>query len=180
MRISKEANAKYAREWRKKNIDKSRLSVKRYYESHKELVKARNDANSEGRHAKQKEWREKNTEHRRLCQLWRLHNDPDFRLAHNLRRRFKYAMKSVNTMAKTSAFWGCKFDELKHHIESQFTDGMNWQNYGKWHVDHIRPVASFDLGDLEQVRQCFNYHNLRPLWAGENLRKSSKWRPECA
>ena len=61
------------------------------------------------------------------------------------------------------------------HLEAQFKPGMTWDNYGLkgWHVDHIRPCASFDLRDPEQQRRCFHYTNLQPLWAEENLKKGS-------
>ena len=74
---------------------------------------------------------------------------------------------------------GCTIERLRNHLEAQFTDGMSWENYGKngWHVDHIRPCASFDLTDPEQQRQCFHYTNLQPLWATDNMRKSAKWQP---
>jgi hypothetical protein len=51
---------------------------------------------------------------------------------------------------------------------------MSWKNYGKWHIDHIRPCSSFDLSDPQQQRTCFNYSNLQPLWAKDNLNKSNK------
>lgn len=54
---------------------------------------------------------------------------------------------------------------------------MSWDNYGLrgWHIDHIRPVASFDLTDEKQLYECFNYKNTQPLWAEDNLKKGSKW-----
>lgn len=52
---------------------------------------------------------------------------------------------------------------------------MTWQNYGQWHVDHIRPCASFDLSKPEEQRACFHYANLQPLWGEENLRKTSHY-----
>lgn len=46
---------------------------------------------------------------------------------------------------------------------------MTMQNYGSvWDIDHIRPIASFNLRDTDQVRQCFHYTNLQPLWIVEN------------
>ena len=48
---------------------------------------------------------------------------------------------------------------------------MSWDNYGDWHIDHIIPCAAFDLTDIEQQKKCFNYKNLQPLWAEENLKK---------
>ena len=65
---------------------------------------------------------------------------------------------------------GCSPEELKAHLESLFTEGMTWENYGKdgWHVDHIRPICSFTAEEWEQVN---HYTNLRPLWAEDNLAK---------
>lgn len=62
--------------------------------------------------------------------------------------------------------------------EESFLDGMNWGNYGApkgWHVDHIRPCASFNLSDPEQQGECFHYTNLQPLWAKDNIKKQSWW-----
>lgn len=71
---------------------------------------------------------------------------------------------------------GYTTDELRSHIESLFLEGMNWENWGAWHIDHIRPVSSFPSGTpLTEINAL---SNLRPLWAPENLRKSSKWRNE--
>ena len=78
-------------------------------------------------------------------------------------------VKSASTMELVS----CSIDKLKQHLESKFTDGMNWDNYGEWHVDHIKPCASFDLSDPDQQRQCFHYTNLQPLWEKDNLKKGS-------
>ena len=55
---------------------------------------------------------------------------------------------------------------------------MSWENMGEWHLDHIRPCASFDLTDPDQQRQCFHYSNLQPLWASDNLSKRHSWEPE--
>ena len=56
---------------------------------------------------------------------------------------------------------------------------MNWLNYGRhgWHVDHIRPCASFDLSKPSEQKKCFNYKNLQPLWEEDNLAKSDKYNP---
>jgi len=96
----------------------------------------------------------------------------------NLRNRIYYALSSCG-VCKTQAsadLIGCTAEELRQHLQAQFTDGMGWDNYGRdgWHIDHIRPCASFDLADLEQQRQCFHYSNLQPLWAADNIRKGAK------
>lgn len=74
---------------------------------------------------------------------------------------------------------GCSPEFFKRHIESQFQEGMSWENQGKggWHLDHIIPCDYFDLSDPEQQKICFNYKNLQPLWERDNLSKSNKLPP---
>jgi len=71
---------------------------------------------------------------------------------------------------------GCTIDELRTHLETRFSDGMSWNNWtlDGWHIDHIIPLAFFDLTDPEQVKIACHYTNLQPLWAEENLRKSGR------
>ncbi len=64
---------------------------------------------------------------------------------------------------------------LWEYLEKQFKTRMTRDNYGKWHMDHKIPCASFDLSDPEQQRRCFHYTNLQPLWARENCRKKASW-----
>ena len=71
----------------------------------------------------------------------------------------------------------CQAQDLKEHFESLFTDYMSWDNQGEWHVDHIRPCASFDLNDKDQWMVCFNWRNLQPLWQSENTRKQDNYTP---
>ena len=69
---------------------------------------------------------------------------------------------------------GCSLEQLKRHLEDQFISGMVWENYGKWHIDHIKPLVSFDLTDRKQLIDACHYTNLQPLWVEDNLRKGSK------
>jgi hypothetical protein len=66
-------------------------------------------------------------------------------------------------------------EELKDHLESLFTEGMTWDNYGwdGWWVDHIIPRDSFDMNDPEQIRECWQLSNLQPLWKEDNLAKGN-------
>jgi hypothetical protein len=68
-------------------------------------------------------------------------------------------------------------EELIKHIESMFKDGMTWDNYGRngWHIDHIKPLASFDITKEGWVKEAFSLSNLQPLWAKDNLVKGSKY-----
>jgi hypothetical protein len=80
--------------------------------------------------------------------------------------------KSFSKGSKTNEILGCTFEELKIHIESLFYEGMNWDNYGEWHIDHIMPASMAKTYD--EVVRLNHYKNLRPMWASDNLRKSDK------
>ena len=101
---------------------------------------------------------------------------PNVRLACSLRTRVSSALRGARKAAGTSQLIGCSLEDLREHLESQFKPGMSWENhnYRGWHVDHVRPLASFDLTDPEQQRQAFRYSNLQPLWMRENLSKGAK------
>jgi len=71
-------------------------------------------------------------------------------------------------------FLGCNRDQLLKHLESLFVDGMGWHNRNLWHIDHIIPVSHFNHNNDDEVQKCWNYMNLRPLWAHLNLKKSNK------
>lgn len=74
---------------------------------------------------------------------------------------------------------GCSLEFLKSHLEKQFDDKMTWDNYGNfWHIDHVRPIASFDLSLEEEQKKCFNWRNLQPLEGKENIRKGAKILPQ--
>lgn len=118
-------------------------------------------------------------EYHRNYMAERASKDMDFRLRGSLRARVRSAIyadcgrKAVRTMELI----GCSIKHLRAHLEQQFTDGMSWDNYGDWHIDHIKPCAAFDLADPEQQRECFHYTNLQPLWAVDNLRKGATYEP---
>lgn len=103
----------------------------------------------------------------------RVRSEPMNKIANNIRRRLRdYTRSRGCTFIQLI---GCTASDLRRHLEIQMDSGMGWHNYGKWHVDHIRPLASFDLRDPAQVREANHYTNLRPLWAVDNLRKGARW-----
>ena len=102
------------------------------------------------------------------------YNNPLHKMACCLRSRLRDALKNLKKSKSTEKLVGCSFQELKKYIESKFEFGMNWENYGKWHMDHIRPCSSFDLSKEEGQQACFNFKNLQPLWAKDNLIKGCK------
>jgi hypothetical protein len=97
--------------------------------------------------------------------------NPLVKLKRNLRRRLHHVLAGTNKAASTMELIGCTIDELRSHLEGQFTALMSWDNYGPygWHVDHRQPCYTFDLTDPDQQRVCFHFSNLRPLWWLENV-----------
>lgn len=100
--------------------------------------------------------------------------DINYRIGQRLRVRVYHALKGKTKSIKTLTLLGCSIEQLKQHLELQFTEGMSWDNYGKWHIDHIKPCDSFNLENQEEQLKCFHYTNLQPLWAKDNLSKSNK------
>jgi len=100
--------------------------------------------------------------------------NPQVRLRRRVKNALKDAMDGAERMLITKDIIGCSMKELKEHLESLFQPGMSWDNHGKWHIDHIIPKSLFDHTDETQLKLCWNYTNLQPLWAPDNLRKGAK------
>lgn len=111
--------------------------------------------------------------------LARRKSDPVYRIKEIIRAGIWAAIKGKKK-SRTVDLVGCSISELKLYLEKKFLNGMSWDNYGLfgWHIDHIRPCASFDLSDLAQQKQCFHYSNLQPLWWQDNLSKNDTWYPD--
>lgn len=99
--------------------------------------------------------------------------DISFKLKANLRTRLGQAIRNNQKSGSAIDDLGCSIEELKKHLELQFKEGMNWDNWTRdgWHIDHIKSLASFDLTDEEQFKQAVHYTNLQPMWAKDNLKK---------
>jgi len=119
--------------------------------------------------------KQRHNERKRKRDKERRKTDTQYKLKKNLRKRLRDALQGNSKSAPTLKLLGCTVEYLKNHLESQFTEGMGWDNYGfyGWHIDHIIPIDSFDLTDPAQQRECFHFSNLQPLWAEDNLIKGS-------
>ncbi len=109
-----------------------------------------------------------------LQKVKRRQSDPLFKLSWNLRVRTRMAFKNKkwHKGGGTEKLLGTSFKISKQHIEEKFTKGMSWENYGKWHIDHIVPLASAKTE--EELRLLCHYTNLQPLWAIDNIKKGKK------
>lgn len=176
-----EANRKRWLDWANKNRDRIRAVGLAWRERNREHVNASSrkwaSANLPKRRAVNQAWRENNEEERKRIAreyMKRRYEDPTFRLRHLSRNRIHRALaygKGAKS-ARTHELIGCSVEQLRAHLEAKFQPGMSWENYGPvWHVDHVRPCASFDLSDPVQQRACFHFSNLQPLFAEDNIRK---------
>lgn len=108
----------------------------------------------------------------RARSAYRRKTDPLYKLKNNYRNRLYDFYRGVNRSKKSEEILGLSWVEFKQYLESKFIEGMTWENYGKWHIDHIIPLAS--AKNAKELEKLFYYTNCQPLWAKENLRKGDK------
>lgn len=186
--INKNWHFSHYKEYRKKNIEKIRSQDRKYkkeeYARDPEKFRKRRieyrkkDPEKYKRLSRESYQRNRENNVRRSVENVRkkLKTDPVFKMEHRLRTRMWLAVKGKRDSKCIRNYVGCDINKLKEHLESQFTEGMSWNNYGYrgWHIDHIKPCASFDLSNDSEVKECFHYSNLQPLWFKDNLTKGSR------
>jgi len=168
--------------WYLKNKERLIEIHKNYYESHKEQI-LKNCKDYVNKHKEktaiyQKVYREINKkklqiQHDKRREI-RLKTDINYQIKYNLRVRLYKALHRKQKSKTTIQLLGCSIEQLKQHLENQFTKEMSWSNYGEWEIDHIKPCASFDLSIPEEQARCFHYTNLQPLWEKENIDKGKR------
>jgi len=141
----------------------------------KRRLQAQEPQMKEHRRILERMWRENNREHYNRYFHDYYERYPIKKVARNLRNRLYKLLKGEISSLHTKDLVGCSLEFLKQHLESQFKDGMTWDNYGIWHVDHIRPCESFDFRMAEEQKKCFFWTNLQPLWGPENISKNAKY-----
>ena len=160
---------------------------KRYESKHKEkrdsYKKEWSEKNREHLREYHSKWREENreplNEYKRIYEKTKKDSDPSYRLASYTRTAIYTCLKerNINKYKNTFDLLPYTLEELIYRLESQFKDGMTWENYGQWHVDHIKPMSSFVFENPEdkQFQECWSLTNLQPLWGIDNLSKGSRY-----
>lgn len=156
----------YGKRYRKDHAEEKRQYGKQWRKDNPEYNKQYNKQYG-------KQYRKDHTEEKRQYLNNRKKTDINFKLGCYLRTRLYIAIKRNFKSGSAVRDLGCSIPELKLHLESQFQPGMTWDNYGKWHIDHINPLVTFDLTDREQLLDAVHFTNLQPLWASENLHKGA-------
>jgi hypothetical protein len=153
-----------------------KASYKRNAEKHKEKKsiyhKEWQKENREKLNLYHKEWREKNIdrhrENKRTYEKNRKATDPLYKLISNFRTAIYIVLKE-NNLQKYGHYFdvlGYTPEQLIEHLGKQFNNGMNWDNYGEWHIDHIKPISSFifESSDDDEFKKCWSLENLQPMW----------------
>lgn len=99
------------------------------------------------------------------------------RISFNMSRMVRASLSSGKDGCSWEKLVGYNLSDLKNHLELLFKDGMSWDNYGKWHIDHKKPVSKFNIvsSECDDFKICWSLNNLQPLWSGDNIRKSNKY-----
>lgn len=165
---------KSSREYKRKNKEKIHKKNKEYFEKNRELNKIKCREYKIKNPSWFKNWQKKN-ESKRKKYLKKYNQKSLIRVKNSLRSRINYLMNNEeNINPRTLDLLGCKYDFLISHLESKFTTGMSWENYGYygWHIDHIIPLSSAKT--VEELKSLYHYSNLQPLWSRDNLSKGNK------
>lgn len=159
----------------KRYRDKNKEKLDEYYKDWaNDNKKHLRDAHTDWRNAN----REKVRKWARDYERTRRAEDPRYRLIARTRTSVSTCLKERNIAKKSATFvlLGYTIEDLMMHLESLFTEGMTWDNYGEWHVDHKRPMTSFNFETTEdpEFHECWKLDNLQPLWGPDNLSKGTK------
>jgi len=181
----------YGKQYRKDNPEAIRAGINAWRETnleqHQESEKRWREDNKEHKSATDKIWREANKQHVRVTQNEYIRRksstNPCFKIARALRHRVNEALKTGQKKGGSAVRdLGCSIEEFKAYLESQFYPNpetgemMTWDNHTVrgWHIDHKKPLSSFDLTDRAQFLDAAHYTNQQPLWWRDNIVKGDK------
>ena len=164
--LNKEYIEIYRKNYYKINKEYIKKISKKYKEENKDKIKKYN-----------KNYKELNREKIKQYEYNRLNTNKFYKFSHNVRNLISNSFKRGNNKfiknSKTEIILGCTIEEFRLYIENKFIDDMTLENYGKWHLDHIKPLAL--ATNEEEIIKLNHYTNFQPLWAEDNLIKGSKY-----
>lgn len=179
----------YSKEYHSKNYpqlkERMKERAREYYYENKNNPEYKKEVNrrvrksyykhQQKRLAATKEWHSNNRDAVNERKRNRYAKNIQHKMAELLRTRLRKCLKGNSKISSTLEYLGCSLEELQNHLESQFQEGMTWDNWTieGWHIDHIKPLASFDLSKEEDIYAACHYTNLQPLWSEENIRKGA-------
>lgn len=181
--------------WRNNNKEKKKIIDRNYYDKNKDKIKKRSkkwylDNIEHVKEVKRKyncnnfekmknvkiKWRNNNKE--KMKQYFKDYflNNINQRIRKNYGTRLRQSIKKEKN---TIHYCYCELNYLIKWLEYQFDKNMNWNNYGEyWHIDHVKPVSSFNFENNNEIIECFKWTNLQPLEKIENIKKYNKIYPD--
>lgn len=181
---NKELVKKNVKDYRNNNLDKTKEQVKKYYmKNRSELLEYKKQYHKENKEHLSElnlKYRENNKESINECKRKYISNkrknDSLFRLKECISKLISQSLKNKGFKKeyRSEEVLGCKISEFKIYIEDMFLEGMSWENYGEWHLDHKTPV-SWGKNEYE-IYELNHYTNFQPLWAFDNLSKGNRWK----
>lgn len=166
--IAKRKNAIRAHKWYFNNRQKSLETHKTYRSNNSEKLKV---------------YKCRKNNRKKINQYFRDRKQRDvyFKLSKSLRDRARQAIKNRKNYDSYINLLGCTLNQFECFIESKWQTGMTWSNWSLtgWHLDHVKPIKEFDLNNPEEIKDCFHYTNIQPLFAKENFEKGDKWDEYC-
>jgi len=192
----KECKAISDKTYRESNIQKIKAKSIEYYQEHKEVIKERTktwyhshleqskeskalyyQTNREKMDIAKKQWHEENKDKMKAWANSYMQNryrvDINYRIKSIMNKRIRDYIRSKTK--PTLEFLGCSMEYFKNWTEYQFDENMNWKNMGSyWHFDHVKPCSSFDFSSENDILECYQWTNIRPLEAIQNISKGSK------
>ena len=161
-------NRESSRQWSLTHPEKGKKTKREWYEKNRDesIKRTRDWVNNNC---------ERSREYFRIRQA-KLQSTPRGNLDSRMSRAINHALKGRKSGRKWEFLVDYTVDELRKHLEAQFTAGMCWGNIGAWHIDHIIPISAFNFQshDDPDFKQCWSLKNLRPLWATDNIKKHNK------
>lgn len=157
---NKNSIQEYHKNYFQKNKDIIKLKTQEYYIKNKENILIRTSnyrkSNKDWYNKYKKEYRNKN------------------KIISNIRRGIWGCLKGKQKKSSSIEYIGCSIEKFKEHLQFKFQEGMSFENYGQWHIDHIKPLCSFNFNDADiesELKIAWHYTNLQPLWSFDNLSK---------
>lgn len=153
---------------------------KNYYKNNSEQINERNriyrESNIGRERERSKSWRKRNPNYQRNYQRNRYATDHIFKLGVAMRKNLHRTLKLLNTPkeGKSHKMIGYSPMDLCLHIEKYMLEGMSWDNYGEWHIDHMYSIDRFIRDGISDPAIINALDNLRPMWAEDNLSKGNK------
>ena len=197
--LNKKERAEYNKKWQQNNPEK----VKGYRKNNKKIIKIQHQIyyqeNKKEKVKQSNQWRKDNPEyskiyretHKKEIIEYRQNNKKKINKQQKQKRKtnLQFRLNGIMSNAiyqalkknKAGQHWedlvGYTLQNLIKHLESKFEEWMTWDNYGKWHIDHIKPQSlfKFETTENKEFRECWKLENLQPLEAIENIKKNNNY-----